>query len=240
MLCGCQAGTEARGQQAGKKGLNRLGRPQGLERRDGGRSPLPPRSGTVWSEGAGKGADPRSAGSQPGSWSQSRAGGCREKVQARSRPLRWCGAEGQGWPRAGVSATRGISLCPGSFRPGGVSSCPTSGLPGPDGGSAARRGLGGAGVPGSWRPAPLTALFLVTILSSLRAIRAISSSWPITTSRAAPPAPTAPASASRPARRPRPSPPPAPAAADAALPRGGRPSVQTPGPRARRAASWDT
>lgn len=39
--------------------------------------------------------------------------------------------------------------------------------------------------PGSWRPAPLTAFFLVTILSSLRAIRAISSSLPITTSVAA-------------------------------------------------------
>lgn len=42
-----------------------------------------------------------------------------------------------------------------------------------------------SGAPGSWRPAPLTAFFLVTILSSLRAIRAISSSLPITTSVAA-------------------------------------------------------
>lgn len=43
----------------------------------------------------------------------------------------------------------------------------------------ARWGLGGIRDPGSWRPAPLTALFLVTILSNLRAIRAISSSLPI-------------------------------------------------------------
>lgn len=68
---------------------------------------------------------------------------------------------------------------------------PGSPNPGPD----CRRGVGdgGCGVPGA---APLTALFLLTILSSLRAIRATSSSLPIVAWGTAPPKPAAPASAS--------------------------------------------
>lgn len=139
--------------------------------------------------------------------------------------------KGRAGPGQGSLPPAGSPRVPGVSARAGSRSAPRVVSPALTGARQARRGLGGAGVPGSWRPAPLTALFLVTILSSLRAIRAISSSLPIIASGAAPPAPAAPVSASRPRRRPRPSPPPAPAAADAALQRAGDPRFKPPASR---------
>lgn len=143
--------------QAGKKGLNGLGRLQSPERRDGGRSPLPPRSERVWSEGAGKGADPKAAGSQPGSWSLSP-----ERVAAgkRSRPDRGlCGGAGvegragpgQGSrPPEGSPTVLGVSAREGSRPAPRVVSPALTGARRLGGGSAGRGSRG----PGGPRPSP--------------------------------------------------------------------------------------
>lgn len=219
-LQGGDRGGKARGRPANGDGERRSPRPRGDARRRRRSQSTPPPAGTWRGTSAGPGTaagtprrggagqgcagpDPRGSPAAVGSDSRAEAAGQRPGPIAASAA--GAGVMGRAVPGQGSRPLAGSRPAPRVL------------FPALAGARQARRGLGGAGVPGSWRPAPLTALFLVTILSSLRAMRAISSSLPIIASGAAPPAPTAPASTCRPRRLPRPSPPPAPAAADAVL-----------------------
>lgn len=215
----------------GQSGLYRPGLQRGLEGRGRGGSPpaRPPKG--VWSEGW-KRANPRPAGSQPDSWGLSPN---RVVPGTRSRSdrglCRGCEVKGRAGPGRGSRPLAGVSPRPESLCQGGASSCPSNGHRDPDGGSAGSAGTRRGGGPGVLTArAPHRALlghhlvqppgdprYLLLLAHHRLGGRAPSARRASLSLPARTPAPAAAASRTLRSRR-------SPAT-------GGRPSVQTPGPR---------